>query len=323
MSEPIGSVAIALNVHQAAGPREQWVHLTPVGPFAGRDGRTWRISERVITATNRRQGQALPVDYEHQTDNAPKNGQPAPAAGWIRELAPRADGVWGRVEWTARAAAMIADREYRFISPVFLFRPETGEVTALLRAALTNDPNLELVALSRARHGADMSVDNLANELRQLLGLDAEAGFEDIVTGVRSVMAANDAAASNRPDPSQYVPMAVFQQVTSELNLRNQDMSEELALNYVELQISQQRLMPFLKDWAVALCKTNRPAFDDFVTKTGGPTEAFATMLSAPSRLGRKPPGGQTALSDSEVTVARVLGHTADEMIAANRRTEA
>jgi len=39
-------------------------------------------------------------------------------------------------------------REYRYVSPVFQFDPKDGSVTRLLRAGLTNNPNLHLTAIA-------------------------------------------------------------------------------------------------------------------------------------------------------------------------------
>ena len=74
-----------------------------------------------IVAATRELAADLPIDYEHQGERAVANGQPAPAAGWIRRIFERAGAVWGEVEWTGRAAAMLKAREYRFISPLFLY----------------------------------------------------------------------------------------------------------------------------------------------------------------------------------------------------------
>jgi phage I-like protein len=80
------------------------------------------------------------IDYEHQTLNAATNGQPAPAAAWFSTLEWRdGDGLYATdVQWTERAAAMVAAGEYRFLSPVFCF-DNHGNVKALLHAALTNN----------------------------------------------------------------------------------------------------------------------------------------------------------------------------------------
>ena len=97
----------------AAAP--EWIELLPAGVFYGRDGRgPFRLDDpaAVIASTTALQMNAgLPIDYDHATDFGAPEGRPAPAAGWIRELEVRTGAVWGRVEWTARAASF--DRRAR------------------------------------------------------------------------------------------------------------------------------------------------------------------------------------------------------------------
>jgi hypothetical protein len=111
-----------------------WIELLPAGVFYGRDGRgPFRLDDphAVIESTRALQMSAgLPIDYDHATDFGAPEGRPAPAAGWIRELRVRAGALWGRVEWTARAADSIVAREYRYVSPVFQFDPKTGAALA-------------------------------------------------------------------------------------------------------------------------------------------------------------------------------------------------
>ena len=87
--------------------------LLPAGELNARDGRRWRLddAEEVVEASRLRAGATdLVFDYGHQADYAKENGQPAPAAGWIRELQARAGAIWGGVEWTERARAMLKAR---------------------------------------------------------------------------------------------------------------------------------------------------------------------------------------------------------------------
>lgn len=83
-----------------------------------------------------------PSTYEHQSLNARHNGQPAPAAGWIESLRyePGAGGCSRRSGGRKGAKAFIEQDEYRFISPVFSFNPQNGDVLELKGAALTNVP---------------------------------------------------------------------------------------------------------------------------------------------------------------------------------------
>jgi phage I-like protein len=80
------------------------------------------------------------IDYEHQT----LTGGEAPAAGWIKKLVNKGrDGLWAVVEWTERAKEYLKNREYRYLSPVFLKTIDDGKVVRLLNAALTNTPAID------------------------------------------------------------------------------------------------------------------------------------------------------------------------------------
>lgn len=134
------------------------IHLVPAGRFSGRDGRgpyVLRDAHAVIQATQAR-GMDLLIDYDHATDYLPP-GSRVPAAGWVKTLHSREDGLWGEAEWTESAAAAIKGKEFRYISPVFDYRRGTGEVMCLIRAALTNNPNLHLRSINRA--GTDDTPD--------------------------------------------------------------------------------------------------------------------------------------------------------------------
>lgn len=127
--------------------------LLPAGEFSARDGRpgpgkTWRVSDEqglklahamnaTIAAT------PIVIDYEHQTLHKERNGQPAPAAGWIKSVAwLSGKGLVSDVEWTDKARAAINAGEYRYISPVITWDAASGAVTGVHLAALTNFPAL-------------------------------------------------------------------------------------------------------------------------------------------------------------------------------------
>lgn len=165
-----GAVATCAFDMHISGTVPDWVELMPAGAFTPRDSRAaWRNDDPdAVVAASRALNMDLPVDYEHQTDLAPENGQPAPAAGWITELQVRAGAIWGRVEWTGKARAMLAAREYRFLSPTFYHDKKSRVVTRIARAALTNNPALELKALTK-QEMSDM--DPKLKKVLELLGL--------------------------------------------------------------------------------------------------------------------------------------------------------
>lgn len=220
--------------------RETWIKLMSAGDIAARDGRAWKLTDAaavVAASLNLAAGADLPIDYEHQTDYAAGNGQPAPAAGWIRELSARNDGIWARVEWTDRACQMLNNREYRYISPTFQ-HTKSGVVQQILRAALTNNPALDLPALAKSQpktkedhmqksliekilaklklsHAADESQvdqalaaldetapkDTLLARLASTVGLADTAEADELVAKVTALAKAKTAAASRAAAP--------------------------------------------------------------------------------------------------------------------------
>ena len=138
----------------------------------------------IIAATKHLDMEAgLPIDLNHSTDLAAKTGGDAPAVGWIRELRARGTDLLGRVEWSAKGAAAIArgpkgePPAYRYISPVFSFNRVTGEIMHLLRAGLTNNPNLYRTAICASRNSRDNgdSLSSTEVEVCRNLGIRREA----------------------------------------------------------------------------------------------------------------------------------------------------
>lgn len=81
----------------------------------------------------------IPVDYEHQT----LQDVQAPAAGWIKELVLKRDGIYGIVDWTERAIEYLKNREYRYCSPVIQVRKSDRKAVLLHSVALTNKPAID------------------------------------------------------------------------------------------------------------------------------------------------------------------------------------
>lgn len=141
-----------------AGRPPEWIQLLPLGEVVLGDGREpLFVDQEALAGLVQHfhdRGLDLVIDYEHQT----LSGGKAPAAGWIKELEARADGLWARVEWTEEARRLLSAREYRYFSPVLRLEPESRRPAALLHAALTNTPAINhlapLVAKDRGQHPA-------------------------------------------------------------------------------------------------------------------------------------------------------------------------
>lgn len=139
----------------ALGPSDDgWHQLLPVGPFKARDGRPfdvasghWQLDGQIAAALIARAnalGQDILIDYDHQTLKTDQNGQPSPAAGWYNgdEIEWReGQGLFIKPRWTERAAALVAAKEYRFLSAVFPYDAQ-GRPLELRMTAITNDPGV-------------------------------------------------------------------------------------------------------------------------------------------------------------------------------------
>ncbi|MCH8475951.1 MAG: phage protease [Opitutales bacterium] len=170
------------------GEAPDWIHLIPAGQFQANDGRgPFRMADpAAVIAASLQPGGMLPIDQDHATDLAAKQGGEAPARGWIVEMEAREDGIWGRVEWTGKGKELLADRAYRGVSPVFLSNKD-GDITRILRAALTNDPALtQLTTLMHGNDGMD-----LKKSLASLFGMDDDADDKDIMSAVEEAVKAS------------------------------------------------------------------------------------------------------------------------------------
>lgn len=259
--------------------KPDWVHLLPSGVIKGRDGRTFILGDpdKVIGASMR--GADMPVDYEHQIDvpaQRPQDGV-VKAAGWIKELEMRADGIWGRVEWTETALNMIKAKEYRYISPALIYDSKSLNVTRLVGASLVHRPNLNLTALNQEQAGGASAISAIA----LALGLNAEASSDQIVAAISERVS---------PDPRRYVPIEVVKELMQERRETLHLMSEQDAEMKVVQAMSDGHLTPAMKPWAIALCREDPKSFDEFLASSAAP---FA-HLAKPREWPALRPGGDS-----------------------------
>jgi phage I-like protein len=252
--------AAAVELHAAGGAAPEWVHLLPAGPeVVGRDGRRFSYHAPAIVAAFVSRGHHLPIDYEHATQNRAPKGEPAPAAGWVVEVQARADGVWGRVEWTEAGRATVAAREYRYTSPVVLALKGTRVATDLISVALTNQPNLHLTSLNRA--GAAQEETPMTKAINTALDLAEDASEADAVAAIGKLKS-DVTVERNRaemPDPQTFMPRADYDRVAH----RAAELEEKLAAREaadveaaVDAHVEAGRIAPASKDHYLALCNT-------------------------------------------------------------------
>jgi len=326
-----------------AGAAPEWIQLLPAGPLIqGRDGRSWTFDPAAMSAVLERfarRGAPMVVDWEHASEIRAPKGEESPASGWLTALEDRGGELWGRVEWTPRAAGQIADREYRFVSPAFYHHKDTGRIEALSSVGLTNSPNLRLAALNRA--GSDEE-DHMKTLLLKGLGLSEDATAEQALASLNSLKAkaatslagagltpdlcralglaetadagqalvAVNGLKAHALDLTRYVPRADYDQAVNRaqtaeglLKEREKAGAEAEITALVDQAVKDGKVAPASKGFYLAVCR-----------KEGGVEEFKTFLASAPviaedAALKRETDAaGAPRLSDAELTVCRSLG---------------
>lgn len=346
-------MAAAVEVGLAEGSPVKRLQLMPLGKVELRDGRgpfTVGDPHALIEATRGHAGKThIVVDYDHQHFFGVKPGvaAQAPAAGWIDPASLRVedDGIWGDVEWTAAAAEKLRAREYRYVSPLFAFDEKSGAVLAILNASLTNVPAIEaLAAAASADLGSTMETEQmLLAKIAAALGLADSATEEEVMqsltalkdgnAGMATASAAIAAAAAqlglpatataadiaaaavaaaksqDGPDPAKFVPIAAM----TDLQTRLAALEGDKAAAVVAAAMEAGKVSPAQKDWATAYASKDLAAFEAYL-KTAPVIIAPGAQLAAAASQ-----AGGDGLTDSERQVAKMLGRTPEQMLAAKK----
>lgn len=317
------------------------IQLFPAGTFAARDGRpgtlrgvnatSWRLTAQDAAAViTHWRGTATPlvVDYEHQTQLAAQNGQPAPAAGWITSLEwEEGRGLFAAVDWTDKARAHIRAGEYRYISPVFAFDRQSGAVLRLICAALTNHPALDGMEAASATL---MYEEAPMKQILAALGLPEtadEAAALSALTTLRQERDNAKAQAEAAPDPQKYVAMTTFSAVQQEAaQLRDElaklkaEVQAAALKDDIEAALKDGRLTAATRGWAESLAKTAPDALKAFLA-TQPPVQALTgTQTGGTPPAGDRP--GTVSLTAEEQHICKRLGLTREEFIEARQTTE-
>lgn len=307
---------LALNSETGGAP--DWVMLVPAGPkITGRDGRWWQVSNPQAVADRFDPAKEPQIDIEHSSEIKAPVGEPAPAVGWIKALEVRDGAIWGRVEWTPTGASLVSERAYRYLSPVFTYDYNSGEIGRLLSAGLTNQPNLELAALNRAEQENDMD-----RALLEALGLNATATAADAVVAVNTLRTERDTArnASQTPDPTRFVPAADHQLALNRIQTFEVEATarREAEINTtIDGAIAAGKIAPSSRDFHLAACRAEG-GLERFTSYIGSaPAMVPASGLDGKSADKPTPTG---SLSEAELAVCRMFGTDPTTFAAANKK---
>ena len=322
------------------------IKLVPSGEFrSARDNRpvglaAWSLDEagalKIIANFNALRTDFL-IDYDHQTLSAKANGQPAPAAGWGGELQWRDDGLYAiRINWTKAALKAIADKEYRYISPVIQFDEQTGAVYGVPMAALTNYPALDNLN-DLAAAAADlfltqpqetiMDKNEITERLFYLLNLPLTTTTEDLLAELdklKTMISQPDgtttglsALLSVKPeiDFAKYVPIEVVHGLNARLaQLSSTALSGELDALIMKGQADGKILGAAAEKWARDMGKGNIAALKAYLEST--------PAIAALSGMQTEKLKTATTLPGDNLAACQALGVDASDPVAALSATE-
>lgn len=318
------------------------VRVLPAGRFRSADGSGrpetpaagWLLdaaaaAELIGRARSRRDSRL--IDYEHQSMRAAEVA-PAPAAGWFTELQWREPGeaepggLYMTPEWTPRAAAMIRDREYRYLSPLFAYDRDSGQVLDLVSVALVNQAGLDgladLAAMAALKHLKHPPTDEetcmIPMPILAALGAAETATEAEALACVAALTAERDqlktevaALKTAQPDPAKFVPVEAVAKLQDQLAALSADVLAKEVDGIVSAALADGRLAADLKDWATSLGKTDLAALKDFCAKAR-PVAALAGMQSGGSAR-----AGQTGGTLGRAAFEALSAHEQRERLAA------
>lgn len=250
----------------------EWVELFPAasaGKLVAQDGRHWDLPDpETVVAAFRAGKRDLPFDYEHATELLGPKGHPAPAVGWLKDVAVRAGALWGKVEWTEDGAKAVASRAYRFLSPAFFATKKVGgTVLRLTSVGLTNNPAFTMTALARAQEGdaaAGEEEITMTKAIAQALGLKDDASEADCVARIGAIKtdATTALARAESPSVEKFVARSEHDaliQTCSTLRTENDklksDETDKTIGAAVDKAIADGFVPPAIKDSELALCR--------------------------------------------------------------------
>jgi phage I-like protein len=137
--------------------KDGFIHLIPLGDFPGQIA-TGEKNTPIVQIINDQSLNSVMDDYTAKLQSPNWTGylvdiehyshdtaQKSEAAGWIKTLNKRPDGIWGLPEWTDLGEQLIAKKRYKHLSPVLNVQKLEGNryhVISLRDVGLTNKPQL-------------------------------------------------------------------------------------------------------------------------------------------------------------------------------------
>ena len=324
----------------------EWIRVLPLGKVELADHREpFMVDEAALqsmVAAFRSRGIDLVIDYEHQS----LQGERAPAAGWIKDLQARTDGLWARVDWTPQAREYLTQREYRYFSHVLRLDPETRRPLALMHVGLTNVPAINHLPPLVARWEGEAKIAKklkpleltlkapvlemqlvkekamMVEKLKRLMGLTPEVK-EETVCGKALEAFRELAGLLDLPDDATVAQLkgaveahragaARLLKTEEEVQALKARLVEETTERYVEEAMKAGKVSPAQRNWALEYCRRDPEGF-----KTYAERAPKLVPIGVELQLKTKPYDEEYDLVPEELALCRSLNVSAKAFLRA------
>ncbi len=315
---------LEINLSDTSLPKE--IELIPSEDmFVGFDGRVFRALDKVAIANNTNSKlKYVVIDENHKTDYTSGTGASVEAMGWMSDFFVKEDNsLWAKVEWTQAGAEKILSKSYKYISPVYQI-DKSANIISILRAAITNNPNLNLTALNNKNDNDNYKNKNEGGnmpenekELQELKLALNEAklknGELERTINERDVKLSELEKSLNSKVAEAEAKNKELEKALNEANAKLLEISkataEREALSVVEKAINDGKIAPSTKDVYIALCM-----------EEGGVEKFNKIMESTPSagifkelNLNKGIDENKTELNEADKKMARAMGYSEEE----------
>ena len=305
---------ILMTLVQEDGKAPELIQLLPRG-WIKPNGISINIDEesiKMILENFEKRENDLVLDYEHQT----LDGVEAPAAAWITKLEEKEDGLWAFVEWTNRGREYVEQREYRYISPVLTIDEDTLRGIQLLSAALTNNPAIDGMTPVAATETNTKNGGNkmeFLTKLAELLGLSSEATEEEVLSLIQGminneeevpeelaeVLELEDGEVTIAAAKKKIYAMKMGSVSKSEMANVSRQLSEMRAEKTVEVAMSEGKITPVQKNWAIKMASKDPKFFEEYLRT--------APKVVPMTEIGNSPVMRGTSISEEQKQVNKTL----------------
>ena len=247
--------------------KDTWIKIGVEGEWEGHENGTFHLDKKIFEKIieNFTKGNVdIVVDYEHSTLYEPK----AVASGWIKKenIKIEDDALFVKIDWTPQAKKHIESKEYKYLSPVFLFatvdRVTGDNIGATLHSvALTNTPFLE-------------ELGAIANKQKNNNKEEEE---------MEKIQAKLDEA--NNKLANKEVKIQELEAKIKKLEETQTAQEVKMAEQEVETALSAGKINASQKAWALSYAQSDKKGFEDYL-KNATPVqdlsgEAYANSSTA------------------------------------------